>query len=153
MAMSSDSRIKVLRLGHVYYKHKDSAKAQEFLAAFGFIETKREGQRIYYRGYGSEPFVYCLEEAPVNEFGGAALIVESRADLEKAQRIFPSASEIFELADAPGGGKCVTVKDPIDGWPLHLVHGQTPVEPIKHYRYLDFNFVSQPCAASLAHWH
>ncbi|KAJ3458008.1 hypothetical protein MRS44_012117 [Fusarium solani] len=140
MSKPNDSKIKVLRLGHVYYKHKDSAKAEKFLAAFGFIEVKREGKRIYYRGYGSEPFLYCLEESSVNEFGGAALVVESSEDLEKARAIFPDATEIYDLDEAPGGGRCVTVKDPIDGWPLHLVHGQTPVEPAKDYRYLDFNF-------------
>ncbi|KAI8659936.1 VOC domain-containing protein [Fusarium sp. Ph1] len=143
MTKSSDSKIKVLRLGHVYYKHKDSAKAEKFLAAFGFIEVKREGKRIYYRGYGSEPFLYCLEESSTNEFGGAALVVESPEDLEKAGAIFPDATEIYDLEEAPGGGRCVTVKDPIDGWPLHLVYGQTPVEPMKDYRYLDFNFVGR----------
>ncbi|UPK94661.1 hypothetical protein LCI18_005596 [Fusarium solani-melongenae] len=148
MTKPGDSKIKVLRLGHVYYKHKDSAKAEKFLAAFGFIEVKREGKKIYYRGYGSEPFLYCLEESSANEFGGAALVVESPEDLEKARAIFPDATEIYDLDEAPGGGRCVTVKDPIDGWPLHLVHGQTPVEPIKDYRYLDFNFVISLTSAS-----
>ncbi|RTE72645.1 hypothetical protein BHE90_012939 [Fusarium euwallaceae] len=140
MAKPDDSKIKVLRLGHVYYKHKDSAKAKKFLVAFGFIEVKREGKSIYYRGYGSEPFLYCLEESSVNEFGGAALVVESLEDLEKARAIFPDATEIHDLNEAPGGGRCVTVKDPIDGWPLHLVYAQTPVEPTKRLPYLDFNF-------------
>ncbi|KAJ4313783.1 hypothetical protein N0V84_009244 [Fusarium piperis] len=144
MTNPNNSKIKVLRLGHVYYKHKDSAKAEKFLAAFGFIQVKREGKRIYYRGYGSEPFLYCLEESSANEFGGAALVVESLEDLEKARAIFPNATEIYDLDEAPGGGRCVTVKDPIDGWPLHLVHGQTPVEPTKDFEYLDFNFVSCP---------
>ncbi|RMJ13719.1 hypothetical protein CDV36_006613 [Fusarium kuroshium] len=136
MAKPDDSKIKVLRLGHVYYKHKDPAKAEKFLVAFGFIEVKREGKRIYYKGYGSEPFLYCLEESSVNEFGGAALVVESLEDLEKARAIFPDATEIHDLNEAPGGGRCVTVKDPIDGWPLHLVYGQTPVKPTKDYRTL-----------------
>ncbi|RSL97806.1 hypothetical protein CDV31_012872 [Fusarium ambrosium] len=121
MTKPNNSKIKVLRLGRVYYKHKDSAKAEKFLAPFGFVEVKREGKRIYYRGYGSEPFLYCLEESSSRE-------------------IFADVTEIYDLDEAPGGGKCVTVKDPIDGWPLHLVYGQTPVEPTKDYRYLDFNF-------------
>ncbi|KAM5354650.1 hypothetical protein ACJ41O_001297 [Fusarium nematophilum] len=140
--MLNDSRIHILRLGHVYYKHKDPAKAHDFLADFGFIETKRQGQMTYFRGYGSEPFVYCLEAGSEDEFGGAALVVGSLTDLEKARRIFPSASDIFDMTDAPGGGKCVTLADPVDGWPLHLVYGQTPAEPVKDYPYLDFNFVS-----------
>ncbi|RSL94621.1 hypothetical protein CEP52_012537 [Fusarium oligoseptatum] len=122
---------------------KTQPRPKKFLVAFGFIEVKREGKRIYYKGYGSEPFLYCLEESSVNEFGGAALVVESLEDLEKARAIFPNATEIYDLNEAPDGGRCVTVKDPIDGWPLHLVYGQTPVEPTKDYRYLDFNFVSR----------
>ncbi|KAL5591179.1 hypothetical protein FOVSG1_010068 [Fusarium oxysporum f. sp. vasinfectum] len=136
---SSPDKINVVRLGHVYYKHKNFVKAKRFLADFGFIETEKRGPRTYYRGYGSEPVVYCLEEASEDEFGGTALVVNSPTDLEKARRIFPSAGEVCEL-DAPGGGQYVTVRDPIDGWPLHLVYGQTPVEPMSDYRYLDFNF-------------
>jgi len=28
------------------------------------------------------------------------------------------------LKDAPGGGRCVTFKDPVDGFPFHLIFGQ-----------------------------
>ncbi|OCK79785.1 Glyoxalase/Bleomycin resistance protein/Dihydroxybiphenyl dioxygenase [Lepidopterella palustris CBS 459.81] len=137
--MAADSKIKLLRLAHVYYKHKNIEDAQKFLLDFGFLETKRIGDKIYYRGYGTEPFVYVAEKGDQDEFGGAGLVVESLSDLELATKLIPSASEIYEL-DAPGGGKCVTIKDPVDGWPMHLVYGQTPVEWAKEYGYLNFNF-------------
>lgn len=140
--MSPEPKIKLLRVGHVYYKHKSFEKAQQFLLDFGFFETKRVGEKIYYRGYGTEPFVYCLAKADKDEFGGAGCIVESYEDLELARKLIPSASEIYEL-DAPGGGKCVTFKDPVDGWPFHLVYGQTPVEERTSFQYLNFNFVSE----------
>lgn len=139
--MSTDSRIKILRVAHVYYKHKDVARQEQFLADFGFIETERQGGKIFYRGYGSDPFIYCLESGTEDEFGGVGLAVASLSDLERARAIFPTASEVYDLVNVPGGGKCVTVQDPVDGWKLHLVYGQTEVEPLKDYRVLDFNFV------------
>ncbi|KAF2179304.1 Glyoxalase/Bleomycin resistance protein/Dihydroxybiphenyl dioxygenase [Zopfia rhizophila CBS 207.26] len=138
--MTGQSKITILRVSHVYYKHKDVEAAQQFLADFGFIETKRVGNKIYYRGYGTESFVYCLEGADEDEFGGTGFVVQSLGDLERARERIPTASEIYDLADAPGGGKCVTIRDPVDGWPLHLVYGQTLVEPTKEYHYVNFNF-------------
>ncbi|KAL6404415.1 glyoxalase [Ilyonectria robusta] len=141
--MSTAPRIKILRVAHVYYKHKDIARQEQFLADFGFIETERCGGKIFYRGYGPDPFIYCLESGTEDEFGGVGLIVASLSDLERARAIFPAASEIHDLVNVPGGGKCVTVQDPVDGWKLHLVYGQTEVEPLKDYRVLDFNFPKQ----------
>jgi hypothetical protein len=52
-------------------------------------------------------------------------------------------TEVYELRDAPGGGKCVTFYDPVDGFPFHLVYGQTPVERLDpHFPEVKINFVS-----------
>jgi hypothetical protein len=46
------------------------------------------------------------------------------------------------MKDLPGGGKRVTFYDPVDGFPFHLVHGQTPVAaedpgfPAQKYNYV-----------------
>jgi len=74
-----------MRIAHVYYTHKDIDKASQFLADFGMQEVKRVGENIYYRGTGSEPFVYCARKGEKGEFGGAAFTVESEADLESRQ--------------------------------------------------------------------
>jgi hypothetical protein len=63
-------------------------------------------------------------------------------DLELARTLIPGASEIYELSDAPGGGYCVTFKDPNDGFPMHLVYGQAPAQESDSFRYLEFNFVN-----------
>jgi len=47
------------------------------------------------------------------------------------------------LKDLPGGGKRVTFYDPVDGFPFHLVYGQTPValeDP--GFPALKYNYVS-----------
>lgn len=150
-------KISLVRIAHVYYKHKDMGKAKEFMADFGFYETAQAGKRIYYRGYGTEPFVICLEGAEKNEFGGAAFVVESEEDLINASKILPpetKPTEVYDLKDAPGGGKCVTFYDPVDAFPFHLVYGQTPVEPMDpKFPEVKINFVSgSRCASGWLGW-
>ncbi|KAI1352431.1 glyoxalase [Xylaria sp. FL0043] len=134
-------KIQLVRIAHVYYKYPDLEKAKEFLLDFGFTETKRvssknnsnndnndEGEKIYFRGYGTEPWVFCAIKSDKPEFGGAAFVVESEEDLRIAADTLPQASDVYELTDAPGGGRCVTFRDPVDGWRMHLVHGQERVD-------------------------
>lgn len=136
-------KIQLVRIAHVFYKHKNIDAARKFYDDFGLYEVERVGSRTYYRGYSAEPFVVCAEEAAEDEFGGPAFVVESLDDLEHAAKTLPDATEIYELDEVPGGGKCVTFKDPVDGWPFHLVYGQTAVERRDPgFPNLKFNFVS-----------
>jgi hypothetical protein len=147
-------KIHLKRISHVYYTHVSSsiAKQKEFLTDFGFFEctsTSPKSNKTYYRGYGDDPWVYCLSAGDEDKFGGAGFVVESLEDLEYAAKTLPEATAIYELEDAPGGGKGVTFKDPVDGWPMHLVWGQeerkTDLEEDPSFPKLDFNFVSFYC--------
>lgn len=122
----AERKIPLVRLAHVYYTHKDFDKANRFLADFGFQEAKRSADRIYYRGSGTEPFVYCAISGDEDRFDGAAFVVESAEDLEYAAQTLPGATPVHRLGDEPGGGNRVTFYDPVDGFPFHLVHGQSP---------------------------
>ena len=146
MASTTEHRqIRLVRLTHVYYTHKDITKATQFLDDFGFQKAKtirKDGKVvIYYRGTGPEPFVYCLREGDVDEFGGAAFVVESREDLEYASQTLPGTSDVHELLEAPGGGLCVTFRDPVDGFPFHLVYGQTLEKETRALPQLKYNYV------------
>lgn len=146
-APSPPDKIKLVRIAHVYYTHKSFEKEHQFLLDFGLTETKRSNtgtsnEKIWYRGYGTEPFVHCLSKGDENGFDGAAFVVESRDELELAARIVSNASKIYELGDAPGGGECVTIKDPVDNFQLHLVWGQTQRELTEELHQRDYNFVS-----------
>ncbi|KKY17956.1 putative glyoxalase family protein [Diplodia seriata] len=136
-------KIQLVRIAHVYYRHKDWEKAHAFLKDFGFEECKRTDDKIYYRGYGREPFVYCLVKSDKDEFAGAAFVVESEDDLNHASQVLPEATGPFELKDAPGGGKCVTFKEPVDGFEMHLVHGQAPAPDERVLPELAFNYPTQ----------
>lgn len=139
-APQTDRRIKLVRIAHVFYTHKDIDKAHQFLLDFGLQEDKRVGKDIYYRGTSSEPFVYCARQGDENVFGGAAFVVESEADLLAAEKL-PGASKIYDLVDAPGGGRCVTFYDPVDKFPFHLVYGQKARPDEKKLPERDFNYV------------
>ncbi len=53
-------KIQLVRISHVYYKYTDFPKALEFIHDFGFTEEKRvSDEKIYFRGYGTEPWVLC----------------------------------------------------------------------------------------------
>ncbi|KAL2855265.1 Glyoxalase/Bleomycin resistance protein/Dihydroxybiphenyl dioxygenase [Aspergillus pseudodeflectus] len=133
------TKIQLVRIAHVFYTHEHIDRARDFLADFGMQETKRVGDNFYFRGTGSEPFVYCARKGQKDEFGGAAFVVESEADLEVA-RSLPGATDIYQLSEAPGGGKCVTFYDPVDRFPMHLVHGQILRDHVETRTPLDFNF-------------
>ncbi len=133
-------KIKLVRLAHVYYTHTDLEVARQFLIDFGFVIAEDRGDTIFFKGYGTEPFVYCATKGEENWFGGAAFVVESLADLELASSTLPNATPI-EDSPAPGGGKRVTFRDPVDDFPVHLVYGQTPIPKTgPQLPELDYNF-------------
>ncbi|KAG2016878.1 hypothetical protein GB937_006081 [Aspergillus fischeri] len=132
-------KINLVRIAHVYYTHQDLNAAHDFLIDFGFHEVKRDRKTVYYGGTGPDPFIYCAREGPENQFGGAAFEVESKDDLEYAAESLPGATEIYELTDAPGGGLCVTFRDPADGFLFHLVYGQGKKQTVTALPQLSYN--------------
>lgn len=145
-----EDKVNLVRIAHVYYTHKNFERESQFLQDFGFtpVKTLNAGQAdetIYYRGYGTEPWLYCSKKGAEDEFGGTAFVVESRKDLELAAKVIPTASEIYTLKEVPGGGECVTVKDPTDGFPVHLVYGQEQRVMNEEHEQRSFNFVGVCC--------
>ncbi|KIY01190.1 uncharacterized protein Z520_02742 [Fonsecaea multimorphosa CBS 102226] len=128
---SDDQRIRLVRTAFVTYYHRDVHKASKFLLDFGFeIAEQRGDEVIFFKGYGPDPYCYVARRADDEKgprFGGAAYLVESEAELERATKTIPGASAISKL-DAPGGGSIVTLKDPV-GHLVHLVHGIREEKP------------------------
>lgn len=139
-----DQRVRILKTAFVTYYHEDLAKAREFLLDFGFaVAEERAGKEIFFRGFGSEPFVYVARQAEdrSSSFGGGAYEVETRYELEKAARM-STATAIYPL-DSPGGGEAVTITDPA-GYKIHFVFGQQPrvADDLKQQK-LTVNYVDE----------
>lgn len=131
---TTPAKIHLSGVAHVYYRYKpDEIDAvRVFMNDFGLFLVKSDGNRTYYRGYGSDPFVLCVEQADKTEYGGVAFAVDTLEELERAIKILPKeckATDVYELK-SPGGGKAVTFYEPVDGFPFHLVWGQEKVEPL-----------------------
>jgi hypothetical protein len=115
-------RIQLVKTAFVIYNHVDLTAAKQFLLDFGLtVALERPGKEIFFQGFGTEPYIYVARQADQSSFGGAAYLVESAAELERAHRQF-GGSEIVQLDGHPGGGQYVTLTDPA-GHPVHLVYG------------------------------
>ena len=121
----AQSKIKLDKLAYVHYCHQDLALEEKFLADFGLERVYQSDSRIYYRGTGSQPFIYVAdqntEESPRKRFVAGAWLVQSDDELERASYL-PGASSIVTAAD-PGHGKIVTLHDP-NGFEIRLLFGQ-----------------------------
>ncbi|CZR67988.1 related to 2,3-dihydroxybiphenyl-1,2-dioxygenase [Phialocephala subalpina] len=135
---ATKQKISLKRISHVYYTHKNLDAAHQFYLDFGFSPVQKTEDKIYYRGYGTEPFVVCAMKGDEDKFGGTGWAVDSLEDLELATSL-PNATPI-EDSDAPGGGKKVTFYEPIDNCPWHLVYGQDAVEMTETFPELAYNF-------------
>lgn len=119
--------IRLTRTAFVIYYHIDFARARTFYLDFGLSIAAESATEIFFKGYGTEPFIYILRKATdgsTSSFGGAAYVVQDRSELERASRTIKGATTIC-LLHGPGGGEIVTLTDP-SGFHVHLVYGQTP---------------------------
>lgn len=120
------SAVRVLRLGHVHYQHPDLEKALTFLEDFGMITVRRDGDIVYLRGYGVQPYIYLASQSPDQKrhFCGTTWVVASMEDLKAAAALPTADKEGIKDNLGPGGGKKVTVVDPL-GFAVHFIFGQT----------------------------
>lgn len=117
-----DAQIKLTKLVHMRYQHPDLDKITTFLRDFGMTIAHKTEDRRWFKGYGSDQYVYYAQRGP-KKFLGGCFEVASYTELEKAARV-SGAGQIEELTDAPGGGHLITLHDP-EGFPINLLYGQT----------------------------
>lgn len=125
VGIDASKQIRLVKLAHMRYQHPDLSQITTFLRDFGMHIAKRTSSEIWYRGYGSDQYVYYARQGE-RKFLGGAFEVESYAELEKAAQL-PGASKIEAMDSAPGGGHILTLQDP-EGFLLNLIHGQQPAE-------------------------
>jgi len=105
-------------LHHVVFQVQDRAAGERFAVDFGLQIAASDERRTYLRGAGADPYHVVLESDEHNAFLGAAVVVESEQDLQRAVADH-GASAIRDL-QGPGGGRAVTLVDP-EGLQWHLV--------------------------------
>lgn len=133
------AQIKLTRISHMRYQHPDLTEITTFLRDFGMTLARKTETARWFAGYGPDQYVYYAQQGP-KKFLGGAFEVESYAELEKATQV-PGASPIIDLTKtgAPGGGFMVTLHDP-EGFPIHLLHSQTPRTPGPSPEILETNY-------------
>lgn len=119
-----DKQIKLVKLVHMRYQHPDFPTITKFFRDFGMHIVKETSTEIWFRGYGTDQYVYYARKGE-KKFLGGTFSVESMAELEKAAVLPSAAGPMSEMSDAPGGGYIVTLHDP-EGFPINLIYGQTP---------------------------
>ncbi|PYH95484.1 MFS transporter [Aspergillus ellipticus CBS 707.79] len=132
-----EAQIRLVKLVHVRYQHPDLDEITVFMKDFGMQVVQKTDDQVWYRGYGTDAYVYYAQKGP-KAFLGGTYEVESYQDLIKALEL-PNASTIQDLTDHPSGGHLVTVTDP-EGFPLNLIYGQTPVEAGEYPEKLIVNY-------------
>ena len=130
-------QVRLVRLVHMRYQHPDLGQITTFLRDFGMHVAKRTEDKIWYRGYGSDQYVYYAQKGD-KRFLGGTYEVESYNDLEKAAKL-EGAGKIETLHDAPGGGYLLTLTDQ-DRFPVNLIFGQKPAETGKLPEKLILNY-------------
>jgi catechol 2,3-dioxygenase-like lactoylglutathione lyase family enzyme len=118
--------IKVSDIAFVRFGAPDLDAMEKFTQDFGLVISERSESALYMRGSDAEPFVHVTERGEAG-FRGVAFDAASADDLVAAAQM-EGASAIEDL-DGPGGGRRVRFSDP-DGFPVEVVHGRRPLEPL-----------------------
>jgi hypothetical protein len=121
--MTQPKRINLVRLSFVTYQHPNLDRAVAFCEDFGLVPIKKEANRVYFGGYGIDPYVYVAEQSPDSgtRFLGATWTVNASEDIETAA----SRPECInnQVNPGPGGGQLATLVDP-NGYRVSFLHGQ-----------------------------
>lgn len=115
--------IKLKSMHHVRFTVHDVDASERFCIDFGLTTARREPDRVFMRGAGSDAYSFVAERGAKTEMTALAFMVESLSELERAVRDH-GASAVRTL-DGPGGGRAVTLRDP-NNIPFDLVWDVAP---------------------------
>ncbi len=126
------AKVQLARPSHVYFEHPDLDTFRRFAKDFGFVEERVTKDKVYFRGYGKDPYVYVASKSKDGKprFKGGAFVALSEEEFDKAAKL--EGAVIGSLKDAPGGGRIITFNRPDNTF--YVVYGQqeretSPEEP------------------------
>lgn len=134
-------QIRLVKLSHMRYQHPNLEEITTFMKDFGMEVAKATNNKVWFKGYGGDQYVYFAQKGP-KEFLGGAFEVESYQDLERAVELPGVVGGIEELGEAPGGGYMLTLQDP-EGFPVNLCYGQAAVRAGESQEQLILNYENE----------
>jgi len=114
----------VLRAAHIEFLVTDLERARAFYVdLLGFVETERDGDRLYLRGYEErDHHGLVLRRAPAAGVGHLAFRVASEHDLDLLERLYRTHGLPTRWARGEAGqGRALRVQDPA-GLPVEFVY-------------------------------
>ncbi len=114
----------VLRCAHVEFRVTDLARAREFYVdLLGFVESGRDGDRLYLRGYEErDHHSLLLRRAPSPGVAHLAYRVAAEQDLARLAEISErDGLPARWVEDSPGHGRALRLQDPA-GLPVEFFH-------------------------------
>ncbi|KAJ5606573.1 Glyoxalase/Bleomycin resistance protein/Dihydroxybiphenyl dioxygenase [Penicillium lagena] len=135
------TRINLEKLSHMRYQHPNLDEISQFMLDFGMQIVKQTENEIWYRGYGSDHYVYYARKGP-KQFLGGVFEAQTQEDFDRATDL-PTAGLVQDLSDAPGGGSLVTITDP-EGFPCNIIFGQKPTDTqVSHQEKIVLNYAGE----------
>ncbi len=126
---------KAYDVAYVRFRAPDLEMMHSFLRDFGMLEAYFDGERLFMRGHGNNPYVHVTERSPDPGFAALGIWVNSEEEL---RNLAAHDNATVEDIAAPGGGKIVRLEDP-DGFVVEVVAGQERAEPIETTRREEWN--------------
>ncbi len=128
--LQGDPIVLAVDTAYIMFQVPDLAKQKSFLLDFGMIEVSQSTDRLYMRGYNSDPYIYEAVKGEDAKFLGAGFTLACEEDLA---RLSAETGKPIEDIEGPGAGKRVRLHDP-DGFVVDLVYGRALVDPIETRR-------------------
>ncbi|WP_293325053.1 VOC family protein [Parvibaculum sp.] len=128
------SIIKATDIAYVRFSAPDLDRMEAFLKDFGLHVAGRSEDTLYMRANGPAPFCHVTHKGEAG-FVGLGFYAANEGDLKK---LAEAEGLAVEASDAPGGGARVRLTD-LDGFPIDVVAGQTPADPLPLPEPLSFN--------------
>ncbi len=121
----------ILRAAHIEFRVTDLDRAAAFyVGLLGFVETSRDAQRLYLRGYEEwEHHSLVLRRAAEPGVSHLAFRVAHAADLERLAALAreEGRSHRWVEGEEAGQGRALRLQDP-GGLPLEFYHEMAPME-------------------------
>ncbi len=128
-----DPLTKAYDVSYVRFSAPDLDMMETFVRDFGLTVVHRDETCIYSRGLEADPFIHVVHKGPP-KFIGFAFQMRSEDDLHTLAEHVPGCSPVRPIGGLEGelgGGSRVHFFDPVGGFLIEAVHGQSakPLRP------------------------